>query len=112
MIVGTKEINLKVLKSKCGSIESLITYCEELVPRIVRHNREIVDNQKYLVALYLRDIKTIPFDKRHELCEELLRDVSLTGHANEIHDFDEILGEIDVDKLATYINKRRKSDEF
>lgn len=103
MIVGTKYIDQTELRKHCKNSQMLKDYCMLLVPRIVRHQRAIVDNQKYLVALYVRDFKSIPYKDRKALCESLLEDVSITGVANTIYDFDDVLSMIDVERLSEFV---------
>lgn len=105
MIVGTKDVSPEEVKKHCRSAAELVRYSEQLVPRLFRHDERIVQNQKYLVALVVRDLKSIPFDTRKKLYEELLTGVAITGVANEIYDTDYLLSQVDIDKLANYINK-------
>lgn len=103
MIVGCKDIDLEELRKSAKDATSLIHYAENLVPRILRHHVAIVNNQKYLVALYLRNIKSIPYKRRIDLCEELLTEVSVTGVINTIIDFNDILMSINIDELIDYL---------
>lgn len=105
MIIGTKDVAAEDVRKHCGNVETLRQYCELLVPRILRHDKRILANQKYYVALIVRDIKSIPFDRRRELYEGLLEGVAVTGLANEIYDWEDILAQIDINKLADFINK-------
>lgn len=50
MIVGRKDIDFTKLKLACRSEDSLLRFTIDLVPTPLRHIREVVDNQKYLVA--------------------------------------------------------------
>lgn len=56
MIVGCKDIDFAELKHACRSEDSLLRFTLGLVPTPLRHIREVVDNQKYLLrfrfALY------------------------------------------------------------
>lgn len=103
MIVGTKDIDAADVLRHCKDVETLRHYSELLVPRVIRHDRRIVSNQKYCVAMIVRDLKSIPYARRKELYEGLLEDVSIFGVANMWYDFDDIMAEIDIDKLARYI---------
>lgn len=105
MIVGTKYIDQAELLKHCMNLQMLKDYCELLVPRVVRHQRAILDNQKYLVALYVRDFKSLTYTDRKELCEGLLKDVSVTGIANTIYDFEDLISNSNIEKLARYIRE-------
>ena len=60
-------------------------------------------NQQYYVAMIVRDIQSIPYTRRRELYEGLLSDVSITGVANTLYDFADVIAEIDINKLSEYI---------
>lgn len=103
MIVGVKDIEQAEVRIHCTDVASLKHYCEMLVPRVIRHNRAIVANQQYYVALIVRDIQSIPYARRKELYEGLLADVSITGLANTLYDFADVISETDINKLSEFI---------
>lgn len=103
VIVGVKDIEQSEVRIHCTDVESLKHYCEMLVPRVIRHNKAIVANQQYYVAMIVRDIQSIPYTRRRELYEGLLSDVSITGVANTLYDFADVIAEIDINKLSEYI---------
>lgn len=107
MIVGTKDVEYSAIRAHCTDVETLSNYCEMLVPRIIRHDKRIVNNQKYYIAMIVRTMQSIPWNRRKELYEGLLRGVSVTGVINTIYDFNDVLNDIDIDKLARYINGKR-----
>jgi hypothetical protein len=53
----------------------------------------------------VRDLKSIPYETRRNLYEGLLEGVAITGVANEVYDVDYLMSQIDIDKLATFVNK-------
>jgi hypothetical protein len=53
----------------------------------------------------VRDLKSIPYETRRNLYEGLLDGVAITGVANEVYDIDYLMSQIDIDKLATFVNK-------
>lgn len=103
MIVGCREVDLKKLKSVYNVQESLDNYCISLVPKYVRHVKEIVDNQKYLVALYLRTLESIPFKEREYWSNYLTKDIHVTGLLNSIVDFKDLMLYTDVKQLVNFI---------
>lgn len=105
MIVGTKDVSPEEVRKHCRSVTALTSFCVELVPRLFRHDERIVSNQKYLVALMVRDLKSIPYETRRNLYEGLLEGVAITGVANEVYDIDYLMSQIDIDKLAMFVNK-------
>lgn len=105
MIIGSKDVDYDLLKAATKSNNALANYAVSLVPRCIRHIPQIVDNQKYFVALTLRDLKAIPYTLRKERCEELLHGVSIAGVVNTIIDFEDILLQVDMDLLVQYLFK-------
>ena len=105
MIVGTKYVDMAELRRNCADVMTLREYCRLSVPRLFRHDTRIVDNQKYYIAMLVRNIKSIPFDRRKDLYEGLLYGVHVTGVINTLYDVEEVIGEIDMEKLARYRNK-------
>ncbi|MCM1440872.1 MAG: hypothetical protein NC131_16980 [Roseburia sp.] len=105
MIVGTKDVEAYEVAQHCQDVNTLRSYCDSLVPRVLRHNQKIINNQRYLIALVVRGVKSIPYSQRKKLYEGLLEGVSITGLANKIYDYDDIILSIDVDMLAQFINR-------
>lgn len=103
MIVGTKNVPLDELRENATSVERLIRFSDNLVPRILRHDKRITDNQRYLVALLLRNITSIQFYKRQELAEELVKDIKITGVSNLLFDYEDLLMNSNIPKLQKYI---------
>lgn len=105
MIVGCKDIDLYEVRQHCHNVNTLRDYSDSLVPRILRHDKRIINNQRYYVALFVRNIKSIQFNRRKELYEGLLEGVSISGLANEVYDFEDLMSVIDVNRLADFINR-------
>ena len=55
--------------------------------------------------MLVRNIRSIPFDRRKDLYEGLLHGVRVTGIINTIYDVEEVIGEVDMEKLARYRNR-------
>lgn len=105
MIVGTKTINMEELSKHTKSHEALEDYALRLVPKYLRHHEAITMNQKYLVALHLRKIESIPYKKRKELCETLLSGIHITGVPTQLYDMSDIVCLIDMDKLMRFLEE-------
>lgn len=101
MVVGTKDIDFQELSRIIYSNRDLKVYVESLVPRII-HTEEIVNNQKYYVACLIRrsDMK---FYSKSDICEDLLKDVKLTGDITTIVDWKDILDNLNIDDLFEYV---------
>ncbi len=105
MIVGTKTIPLSDLINACSSDRELSAFTLALVPRFVRHIDEIVNNQKYIVALELRGIAGIPYKIKKELSENLLTGVVVKGTINTIIDIEDVMASVDMNTVFKYLFK-------
>lgn len=105
MLVGTKDIQLDSLKAACRSPESLIEYACNLVPTPLRHIPAIVSNQRYYTALLVRSSTPFTWDRKHELCEALLKGVKIKGIPNTLYDYQDILVAIDVEAFERYLKE-------
>jgi hypothetical protein len=105
MLVGTKQIPINDLAKKCTSVDDLVKYSISLVPRFARHIDEIVDNQKYLVAVKVRDIVGLPYKFKKILTEGLLKGVVVRGTVNTVVDMEDLLTSIDMDEFMRSIFK-------
>lgn len=105
MIVGTKTIPRDSLILASKSVKELIEFSDSLVPRVIRHNINIINNQRYLTAIEVRRIKSIDYDRRKYLCEKLLEGVSVRGTINTIIDFSDIMSESNVSMILRYMFK-------
>lgn len=105
MIVGTKAIPLDKLRSECRSIDSLRAFSLSLVPRYFQHIPEIVDNQKYLVAVEVRALKSLPYAKRKYLSEGLLTGVVIRGTINTLIDSEDILASVNMSQVFKVLFK-------
>ncbi|MDR1523290.1 MAG: hypothetical protein LBS29_05000 [Endomicrobium sp.] len=99
MIIATKSIDIGELRDACLSSQTLLTYCESLVPKAYQHLHFLLDNQKYYVALRLRKIKSLTYRKKESLLKELLKDVAISGVINDFTDISDIFDEVNVEKL-------------
>ena len=78
MLVGTRNLSRDEIK-EASTVASLRKLAIEQVPLLFRHIKEIVDNQKYLIALEVRKMYKGDYNKWHSLCEGLLEGVKVTG---------------------------------
>lgn len=111
MIVGKKEIDYSELKSACASPDKLVQFADGLVPTPLRHLREIRDNQRYLVALQVRNIQSFSWKKKQVLCEALLQDVRVKGVVDVLYDYTDLLRVIDREAFTRYLKEDRTDVE-
>lgn len=108
MIVGCKDIDFVELKHACRSEDSLLRFTLGLVPTPLRHIREIVDNQKYFVALQVRSIQSLTWQKRKDLCESLLHGARIKGVPDALYDYSDLLLAIDRVAFERYLQEEDK----
>lgn len=103
MIVGTKELNFDELKLFVTDDASLITYVENLIPQWAKCFPHIVDNQRYYVAIHIRDVLTLPYKVRKKATEALVKNVQLHGVMNNFVDLKEIMSSCDTKALGAML---------
>lgn len=79
MLVGTTDVNSTELRKYVNFPEKLVTYTEELVPVWARHMTCLLENQRYYVAVLLRNMIQIPYKTRESCIEALLSNISISG---------------------------------
>ena len=104
MLVGCRGRPSEQIKeaTTVGQLKKLAT---NSVPLLFRHIKEIVDNQKYLLALEVRHLYKSDYNKWHPLCEGLLEDVKVTGSVHDIYTCYDLLQQCDMDVIEKYIEK-------
>lgn len=100
MIVGTTNIDIAELKGVVSNNGDIIAYSNKLVPVWARHIKGITNNQRYYLALTLRNIQSVPYKVRKPYIDELLTGITLTGVANSICTMDDIISMCNKDKLV------------
>lgn len=111
MLVGTRNLSHDEIK-EATTVESLRRLATEQVPLLFRHIKEIVDNQKYLVALEVRKIYKGDYNKWHGLCEGLLEGVKVTGSIHTIYTCYELLNKCDFDMIEKFLEKDESDDNW
>lgn len=108
MIVGRKDIDLTEL-TKSISENKLQEYIMSLIPPIVKDSEEILNNQKYLVALHIRKYVNINFYVKKDLCNNLLKDIEIFGVINELYDINDIISSCNMSELLKFAFKEELS---
>lgn len=103
MLVGTELITISEVKSHCSSYKALLNYTLSKIPKHFRGVKEIVDNQKYLVALYVRKAYKDDYNKWHPLCSQLLEGVRVHGCVDTLTSCTEVLEECDLKMLKKFL---------
>lgn len=99
MIIGEKNLNIDELKVALKTRATLNKYIMSKVPRILQHHQQIVENQKYLTALHIRNMKELNFNHRMNIVNEMIEEVSINGAINTLYDLEDIIASVDFDLL-------------
>lgn len=110
MIVGCKDIDFSALKQACRNEDSLLRFTTGLVPAPLRHIPEVIDNQKYLVALQVRSVQSMTWQKRKDLCEALLLGVRIKGVPDALYDYKDLLLAIDNAAFERYLQEETHAE--
>ena len=105
MLVGTKSIDVSRLQVACRSITSLKSFSDSLVPSYFNHIKEILYNQRYLVAVAVRNLYKDDYNKWKPLCDGLLEGVRITGSVNDLYTCAELLSACDVKVIQAFLEK-------
>ena len=105
MIVGTTDVSVEDLKVVVNSHRDIVEYAVSLVPTWARHVKGIVNNQRYFVAVTLRNITSIPYKTRQPLIMKLLDGVALTGLATNVCSITSIVDMCDKELLVEALRR-------
>lgn len=108
MIVGSKNINKSELAKCVSSVSKLIEYSDSLVPEYLRYRKEILFNQRYIVALAVREIQSISYNDRVALLDNFLRDTYITGVVDRIYDIEDLFDYVDKEEVERIRDNEEK----
>lgn len=108
MIVGSKNINKSELAKCVSSVSKLIDYSDSLVPEYLRYRKEILFNQRYVVALAIREMQSIPYNDRVMLLDRFLRDTYITGVVDRIYDIEDLFDYVDKEEVGRIRDNEEK----
>lgn len=108
MIVGSKNVNKSELAKCVSSVSKLIDYSDSLVPEYLRYRKEILFNQRYIVALAIREMQNIPYNDRVMLLDRFLRDTYITGVVDRIYDIEDLFDYVDREEVERIRDNEEK----
>lgn len=108
MIVGSKNVNKSELAKCVSSVSKLIDYSDSLVPEYLRYRKEILFNQRYVVALAIREMQNIPYSDRVMLLDRFLRDIYITGVVDRIYDIEDLFDYVDKEEVERIRDNEEK----
>lgn len=83
MVIGTNSLNFDVIKTFVNHPEDIVAYCDNTVPLWAQHVDAIIKNQRYFMAINIRNMLTIPFRDRQRLIDYLTKGVTIKGVVTE-----------------------------
>lgn len=104
MLVGMVNITKADIES-AHDVQGLKDMALRMVPKMFQHRKEIVDNQKYLIALKIRSLYGYDYNKWAPLCEGLLEGVRVTGSIHDLYTCQDLLYECDTDMIDKFLEK-------
>lgn len=108
MIVGSKNINKSELTKYVSSVSKLIEYSDSLVPECLRYRKEILFNQRYIVALAVREMQSISYNDRVALLDNFLLDTYITGVVDRIYDIEDLFDYVDKEEVERIRDNEEK----
>ena len=108
MIIGSKNINKSELTKYVSSVSKLIDYSDSLVPEDLRYRKGILFNQRYIVALAIRDMQSISYNDRVALLDNFLRDTYITGVVDRIYDIEDLFDYVDKEEVERIRDNEEK----
>lgn len=102
MLVGNSKVSVADVEKHCQSTGTFLDFADSLVPEEFKHVQAIIDNQRYLCCLLLRRSTKYPYDKKAEIIENVMSNVSIVGYVNDIEDVSSIYSLVDYKRLEEY----------
>lgn len=105
MIVGTTFIDYNKINTFIGRPREFCDWVDSLVPKWARHITSIKDNQRYYIAIHLRQVISIPYVRRMELINPLIDGIHVRGSIDEFVAITEILDACDLPSLIVAVKE-------
>lgn len=100
MIIAERKLDYSYLKDNISNTEKIVDYAIGLVPKWARHIESVVDNQRYYVAIHLRNMLSIPYKLRSNATNKLIDGITISGMMSDFVTIDEILNECNKEQLV------------
>ena len=104
MLIGTSKIS-HGLESHISSYEDFMEFARSLVPQEFRHNLALINNQAYFNAMTLRKSANVPWDKKKDIIEVVMRNITVSGYTDVIIDIESIYDYVDSNRVERFWRK-------
>lgn len=112
MLIYTKNVNWKKLKSMASKPEAAVPYVLSLIPDWAAHIRNIKNNQRYYASVYMRKVYALPFKDRMAIVNALTENISVSGLTNCFISIEEILDVCDKEALLAALKEYKNAQNF
>lgn len=99
VLVGSTDLNFAEIKKFVGRPLDIVAYATSLVPIWARHMDVLVNNQRYYLAINIRNMLSIPYKQRDELVKILTANIRIAGVITGFTPITELVDNCDKDKL-------------
>lgn len=110
MVVGDLKLNYDVIKTFLNHPEDIVAYCESCIPVWAQHIQQLKFNQRYYMAIHIRDLKNIPFRDRQALVEPLIKGITLVGVMSSFTSITDIIEACDKETLLRVVKEYLKDE--
>lgn len=107
MIVADSNVDYSLIRRYVSEPELFVQAVECTVPVWCRHLTAIVQNQRYMYAVYTRNLVSIPYKQKQAMIQALLNGVSITGTTTTFVGMIDILNTCNKKKLTEMLEAKR-----
>lgn len=100
MVVGTTFIDYNKINTFVGHPNQFRDWVDSLVPCWAQHIPGIIDNQRYYIAIHLRQVISIPYVQRMHLIEPLITNIQIKGSVDDFVAITDIINMCDTKLLV------------
>lgn len=111
MLIGTSEIKTDALRGYIDNPSGLVAYVEDMVPVWARHIRCLAHNQRFYVAVHLRQVLSLPYKTRMSMANVLLEGIQLRGIMSSFTPITDILGVCDKEALIEMLKQEMQYED-
>lgn len=79
MLIGTAEVDFETISSLRNNVNEIVSFVENSVPKWARNIPHIKDNQRYYVAIHVRNLLSMPYKERKSITDALINGIRISG---------------------------------
>lgn len=105
MLIGSTDIDNELVTELVDNHKALIAYAESLVPLWAKHLPHVINNQRYYMALMIRNMLHISFYVRMSACKCLMEGCYICGIVNEVIPISRVFDACNTELLVKMLKK-------